>query len=148
MIFFFEFSIPGWVGTEFRTKIFFSFSRAISARFGYKYCLFDIFSNFFGNFLARDGMERNLERKFFSLLLSLSQPGLDRNIVGMMFFNFLVFFPIFLEFSSPCRVRMEFGTKFFSPLFLGLFQPGLDRNNARVMFFNFLNFFEICFGLF
>ena len=29
-----EFSCPAWVGTEFRTKIFFSLSRPISSRFG------------------------------------------------------------------------------------------------------------------
>ena len=34
LLFFFEFSYPGRVGTEFGAKIFFSLSRPISSRFG------------------------------------------------------------------------------------------------------------------
>jgi len=66
----------------------------------------------------------------------------------MMIFNFLNFFAIFLEFSSPGQVGTEFVTKFFFSLFLNLFHPGLDRNNAGMMFFNFFNFVAIFFGIF
>ena len=51
--------------------------------------------------------------KIFSLFLGPSHPVLDRNNVGMMFFNFLDFVQFFLEFSCPGWVGMEFGTKIF-----------------------------------
>ena len=40
---FLEFSSPGWVGTEFGSKFFFSPSRPISTWFGQKYCQKDVF---------------------------------------------------------------------------------------------------------
>ena len=81
------------------------------------------------------GSGRNgIQDESFILILGLSQPGLDSNIAGMMFFNFLLFF---LEFSIPGRVGMEFGKNFFFSLFLDLSQPGLDRNNARMKFLKF-----------
>ena len=72
------------------------------------------FRYFFWNFLAQVRKEQNSEQNFFSLFPGLSQPGLDRNNAGMMYFNFLFFF--FLEFFSPSRVGTEFGTKFFFAL--------------------------------
>ena len=57
------------------------------------------FLNFFAilflNFLAGVEYERNSGLKFFSLLLNLPQPVLDRNNAGINFFNFLNFFAIF-----------------------------------------------------
>ena len=80
--------------------------------------------------------------KFFSHFLGLSHPGLERNNAGMMFFNFLNFFAIFLEFSCPGCVGMEFGTKIFFH-FLGISHLGLKSNSVGMMFFNLLNFFGI-----
>ena len=83
--------------------------------------------------------ERNSGWKLFSSFLGLSQPGLDRDNAGMMFFNF------FLEFFGTGRVGTEFETKIFFFLFLRLSQPDLDRNNAEIMFFNFFEIFEFFF---
>jgi len=58
----------------------------------------NVFAIFFGNILAHVGLERNSGLKFFSLFLSQSHPGLDRNKAGMMFFIlffFCYFFGIF-----------------------------------------------------
>ena len=66
--------------------------------------------------------------------LSRPQPGLHRNNVGMMFFDFLNFFTIFLEFSSLGRVGTVFITKILF-LFLGLSQLSSERYIAEMMFF-------------
>ena len=115
LLFFSEFSCPGWVWTEFWTKIFFSLSRPIASRFGYKkwwkevFEFFQIFCYFFQNFLARVENERNLRLKFFSIFFSLSHPVLAKNYAGKTFFNFLnffaIFFGIFLPGSSINRIR-------------------------------------------
>ena len=113
----------------------------------------NLFAIFLSIFFPRFGRNEIRDEIFFIPFLGLSQLGLDRNIAGMMlffffFFNFLNILAIFsLEFSSPGRVEMKFGTKFFF-LFLGLSQPNLDRNNARMMFFNFLNFLAIFLRIF
>ena len=62
----------------------------------------------------------------------------------MVFFNFLNFFAIFLEFSITRWVGREWnGMKFLFSLFLWVFQPILARNGAIMVFFSFLNFFAI-----
>ena len=104
-------------------EIFFSLSRPISSRFSKKYRRKEVFYNFeffcyfFRNFLNRVEYERNSGLKFFFLVLGLSHPVLDRNIVGKgFFFIFLFFLLFFLEFSCRGRVCTEFGTKFFFSL--------------------------------
>ena len=71
--FFTEFSCPGWVGTEFGTKIFFSLSRPISSQFGLKenegMVFFNFFSIFFGIFLSGSSWNE-YGTKFFSLSFS------------------------------------------------------------------------------
>ena len=113
---------------------------------------------FFGNFLGWVGWELNLGRNFFFFSFSAYINLLWIEIMPeWCFLIFWIFLLFFLEFSSPGRVRTEFGTNFlflflfffyFFFHFLGLSQPGLDRNIARMMFLNFLNFFAIFFGIF
>ena len=62
---------------------------------------FEIFRNFFGNFLNRVEFERNSGLKFLSLFPSLSHPVLARNNAGKRFFIFLNFFPIFFGIFLP-----------------------------------------------
>ena len=103
---------------------------------------------FFWNFQARVGQERNSGLNFFSLFLDLSQPSLDRNNAGMIFYNFLNFFAIFFGISSLRRVRTEFGTKIFifsSSSYLISFWLKIMPERG---FLNFLNFFAIFFGIY
>ena len=114
-----QFSSPGRVWTEIRTKKFFYFFRPISsvlAKNNARKRFF--FSFFFWNFLARIEYEGNSGLKFFSLFLGLSHPPFWLKIMlerGFLFFWISLLF--FLQFSSPGRVWMEFGTKFFFSLF-------------------------------
>ena len=66
----------------------------------------------------------------------------------MVFFDFLIFFSLFLEFSITCRVRTEWKDNFYFFLFLGLLQPILAWNEAITVSFNLLNFFAILFWIF
>jgi len=51
---------------------------------------FNFLNSFLGIFLP--GSRRNaIQDNFFFLFLGLSHPDFDRNIVGMLFFNFLNF---------------------------------------------------------
>ena len=61
----------------------------------------------------------------------------------MVFFNFLNFFAIFLEFSIPRQVRAKRNENFYFPPFTSIFQTILALNEAIMAFFNFLNFFAI-----
>ena len=63
----------------------------------------------------------------------------------MVFFNFLNFFAILLEFSITRRAGTERTDNFYFFLFLGLFQPIWARNEAVMVYFNFLNFFAVVF---
>ena len=58
-----------------------------------------------------------------------------------MFFNFLNFYVIFLEFSITHRVGTKRNDNFLFSLFSILFQPILAWNEFIMIFFNFLNFF-------
>ena len=58
----------------------------------------------------------------------------------MVFFNFLNFFTIFLEFSITGRVRTKRIDNFYF-LSLSLFQQILARNEALMVFFSFFKFF-------
>ena len=75
------------------------------------------------NFLARVGLEENSGVKFLSFFLGLSHPDLAKNNARNRFFNFLIFFLFFLEFSCPGRLWMEFGSKIFFPSFSPYFIP-------------------------
>ena len=66
---------------------------------------------------------------------------------GRGFIIFWIFSLFFSEFSCPCRVWTEFGTKIFF-LFFGLSHPVLVINNAGKWFYSFLNFFTIFFVIF
>ena len=63
----------------------------------------------------------------------------------MVFFNFLNFFAIFLEFCITRHVGAE--RKFLFSLFLGLFQPILASKEAIIVFFWFFEFFCYSFGI-
>ena len=94
---------------------------------------------FLKNFLARVGLEWNLERKFFFLSFwAYLNPIWIEIVLKRCFLIFKLFCYVFWNFLG--RVRNEFRNENFS-LFLGLSQPGLDRNIVRMMLFSFLNFF-------
>ena len=122
-IFYFEFSSSGEVGTEFGSRILFSFSAYlipfwlnVQPEIGFFNFLIFFFS-FFRNLLPRVEYERNSGINFFFLFLGLSQPVLDRNNVGINLFNFLNFFTIFyFAFSCLGWVGTEFGSKIFFSL--------------------------------
>ena len=61
----------------------------------------------------------------------------------MVFFNFLNYFAIFLEFSITRRVRAKRNENFYFSPFTSIFQPILALNEAIMVFFNFLYFFPI-----
>ena len=146
MLFFWEFSSPSRVGTEFETRIFFSLSRSTSSCFGYKYCRkeffynFEFFCYFFRNFLAWVECERNSGLNFFFLSLGLSHPVLARNNVGKWFFDFFNFFAIFFEIFLLGSSTNGFPDYFFF-LFFSQSHPVLAKNNAGRWCFNFFQFF-------
>ena len=59
----------------------------------------------------------------------------------MVFYNFLNFFAIFLEFSITSRVGIDRNDNF--SLFLDLSQPVLAWKEVVMKFFSFLSFFAI-----
>ena len=62
----------------------------------------------------------------------------------MVFFNFLNFFAIFLEFSITRRVGTERNDNFYFLSFSSfLFQPILACNEAIMVLFHLMNFFAI-----
>ena len=121
LLFVLEFSSLGREGTEFRTKIFFSLSRPISAQIGQKYWRNDVFEFFCYFFLefsspGRVGIEFGTKIFFFFSFSAYLIPVLIEIMPEssfLIFWNFLLFF---LEFSSPRRVGTEFGTKIFFSL--------------------------------
>ena len=59
-----------------------------------------------------------MERKFlFALFLGPCQLTLARNGAIMVFFNFLDFFPVFLQFSITRRVGTKRNDNFYFPSF-------------------------------
>ena len=120
-LFFPEFSTPGQVWTEIGTNFFFLPFLAYLLPFWLKiiperdFLIFWFFFYFFRNFLARAKYERNSGLKFLSLFLDQSHPILAKYNTGKRFF-FLIFLLFFSEFSCPCWVWMEFGTKIFFTL--------------------------------
>ena len=146
LLFFSEFSCPGQIWTEFRTKtFFFSLFRPISFQFWIKimsergFVIFWIFLLLFSEFscLGRIRMEFGI-KIFFSLFLSLFQPVLDRNNAGIKFFNF------FWNFLSRSEYERNSGLKFFF-LFFDLSHLVLAKNYAGMrflIFWIFLLFFS------
>ena len=103
LLFFLEFSILGQVGRIGTIIFFFSHSRPLLTRFGFKWSLngwfliFWIFLLFFSEFsiLGRVGRIRTIY--FFSLIRDLSRPILAWNEAWMVLFNFLNFFFSFFQ---------------------------------------------------
>ena len=108
------------------------------------FLLFWFFFYFFRNFLARVEYERNSGLKFFPLFLRLSDPILARNNARKGFFNFLIFFLFFSQFSCSSRVWTEFGSKifFFSfSAYLISFWLKIISESGFLIFFKFLGIF-------
>ena len=81
----------------------------------------------------------------FSLFLSLFKTILDRNEAIKVFFNFLNFLAIFLEFSITVRVRTKRNDSFFFSLsqsFLNYFGLKWSRKRIFEFFEYFCYFFE------
>ena len=86
---------------------------------------------------------------FFAICFRILLPGLDRNIAEQMFFLiFAIFLLFFLEFSSPGRVGIEFGTNIFFFSFSAYLIPFSLGIMPERGFFYFLNFFAIFFEIF
>ena len=66
----------------------------------------------------------------------------------MVFFNFLDFFAIFLEFSIAGRVGTKWNDNFYFLSFTVFSDLFWLENEAVMVFFNFLNFFCYFFGIF
>ena len=102
-----------------------------------------MFYYFFG--ILYYGLGRNSSKRFFYFLFSLflghSQLILAWLEAIMVFFKFLNFFAIFLEFSITGLVGTHQNDFFF--FFLGLSQLILAWKVAKVVVFNFLNCFAI-----
>ena len=142
-----EFSCSGWVGTEFGSNFFFSFS-AYLILFWLKimpesgFLIFWIFILFFSEFSCLGRVWTELGSKiFFFLFLGLSNPVLAKTNAEKRFLKFFEFFCYFFRnFLARVEYERNSGLNFFS-LFLSLSHPGLDGHNARTMFFKLLNFF-------
>ena len=85
------------------------------------FLLFLNFFLFFWNFLLRIGQERNGTIIFNSLFLLRFQPIFARNVFVLVFFNFLNFFVIFLEFSITNRVGTKQNDNFYILSFSAFF---------------------------
>ena len=106
--FFSEFSYPGWVWTEFWSKIFFFHFFGLSPPVLVKnnarkrfYNFLNFFTIFFRNFLARVEYERNSGVKFCFHFFGLSCPVWAKKNAGKRFYNFLNFFTIFFGIFLP-----------------------------------------------
>ena len=96
---------------------------------------------FFENFLARVVQEWNSGQNFFSHILSLSQPSLDRNNARMKFLNFLNFFAIVLGILLPGSRRNGISDEIVFFSFSAYLNPIWIENNARMKFFSFFIIF-------
>ena len=85
--------------------------------------------------------ERN-DNFYFLFIFILFQPILAWNEAIMIFFCFLNFFTIFLEFFITRRVGKERTDNFYF-FFLGFSQPILAWNETIMVYFNFFNFMAI-----
>ena len=115
---------------------------------GRGFIIFEFFSYFFRNILARVEYERNSGIKFFFHFFGLSHPVFAKNNAGKGFYNFLNFFTIFFRyFLSRVEYERNSGVKFCFHFF-GLSHPVLTKNNAGKRLYNYLNFFAIFIGIF
>ena len=122
MLFFRTSNIPNWLGTD-RNDFFFSHSQPVLSCFGLKrshndvFKFFEFFCYFSGIPYSVSGWNVSEREFFFSHILSLSRHVLAWKEAILMFFNFLNFFSIFLEFPIPGRVGMDQNENFFSLTF-------------------------------
>ena len=107
---------------------------------------FNFFCYFFGIFFHASGKNGTEGQFLVSLFRSLFLPILAWNEATMVFFNFLNFLAICLEFSITHRVGTERnGTIIFISLFLIFFQPILAWNELIMVFLIFLIFWIFCY---
>ena len=103
---------------------------------------------FIGIFLLWLGTNKIQDSNFFFSFSAYLIPFWLKIMPERGFLIFCIFLLFFSEFSSPGRVWMEIGAKFFSSLFFGLSTPVLAKNKSGKRFFNFLIFFSIFFETF
>ena len=113
-----EFSITLRIGTKRNDNFYFLYFPSYSNLFWlikphWYFLIFLIFLPFFWNFLSRLGKEWNGTIIFIFLVCILFQPILARKEFIMVFFNFLNFFVIFLEFSITHRVGTKRNDNFY-----------------------------------
>ena len=78
----------------------------------------NFFYYFFGIFFYELGRNETERQDLFSFFLDLFQPFLALNEAIMVFFNFLNFFAVFLEFSITRQVGTERNDNFYFLSFL------------------------------
>ena len=113
---FLEISIMRWLERNRTSIVIFFLSRPFPTYFGYKWShtgIFYFFAIFFGNFNYAPGTDRTKLQFLFSPFLIFFQPILARNGAIMVFFSFLNFFVIFLQFSITRQVGTERNDNFY-----------------------------------
>ena len=110
MLFFWKFLLCVGQGRNETIFFIFSLSQPFPTYFGLKWShkgVFKFFCYFFGIFYYASGRDETKRYFLFSLFLSLFQPILVSVEAIKVFYNFLNFFAIFLEFSITPRVRTK-----------------------------------------
>ena len=95
----------------------------------------------FWNFVLCIGQERNETKIFISILLILFLPILAWNEFIVVFFNFLNFFVIFLEFSITSRVKTKRNDNFYFLYFSSFYYLLWLEMKPQRYFLIFLYFF-------
>ena len=138
-----EFYITDRVGTDRNDNFYFhSFSTFpnlfwLEKKPSWCFLIF-FFSYFFGILYAGSGKNSTELFFLFSLFQSYSQPILAWKEATMVFFNFLNFFAIFLEFSITGRVGTDRNDNFYFHSFLtfpNLFGPERSHHDVFLLFF-------------
>ena len=149
LLFFLEFYIPDWQGTDKNDIFFFlSFSPCpVPFRMKRSHKILFSFLNFFCYFSkipipGRVGMDQN-ENFFFSHILSLSCAVLAWKGAIMMFFNFLNFFCYFFGIPYSGLGWNGLEREYFFSLILSLSRPVLVWKETTMTFFIFFIFFAI-----
>ena len=138
-------SLDSWNGI--RNEIFFVYFLAylspvcLEINLEWRFLIFWIFLLFFWECSGLEGTELRTIFFFFlvGLFLSLSQPSLVRNKARMMFFNFLIFFAIFLGALQLGLGETVSRTKFFLCLYLPIPARSCVKWRQKYVF----NFFEL-----
>ena len=131
----------------------FALSHPFPTYFGLKWShkgvfeFFWIFLLFFGIFYYSSGKDETKRYFLFSLFLILFQPILVSNEAIKVFFNFLNFFAIFLEFSFTRRIRRKWNDIFYL-LFFSAFPTYIGFKWSHEGVFKFFEFFWYFFGVF